>query len=168
MGQSVVGKMGALVVAMLLASFLGPQAVGQSEKKSVPSQEEVVQKLKESLDKGLQEVEAMKNKLEEMTKPLQSVLQGVADRDVLQAISDLLHKSNWPLFWWTQLGVFVLVLLLRSWLVSRASQWHRRLLADLWTSLVYLLLLLVAVPFATIGEPYRKIVKTAWEIYRSM
>lgn len=132
------------------------------------AQDKTVQDLKDSLDKGFQQVEEMKKKLEEMAKPIQNILKGVADQDVLQAINDLFHKSNWPLFWWSQLGAFLLVILLRSWLQSRTTKYFRRLWADLWTTGLYLFLLFVAVPMVTIGEPYRKIAKAAWDIYRAM
>ncbi|MCB0384106.1 MAG: hypothetical protein KDD43_01840 [Bdellovibrionales bacterium] len=159
-----------LFAALILCFCWVGGALAEGEAKSGESskQDKTVQELKDSLDKGFQQVEEMKKKLEEMAIPIQNILKGVADKDVLQAISDLLHKSNWPLFWWSQLGAFLSIILLRSWLISRSTKWFRRLWTDVWTMGLYLFLLFIAVPMVTIGEPYRKITKAAWDIYRAL
>lgn len=130
-----------------------------------PTETDAVQELKKSLNQGIQQVEEVRKKIEEMTKPLQNVLKGVADRDVLVAIDDLLRKSDWRVFWWSQLGMLLGCLLLRAVLLARTFHWARRLWVDVWTTGVLLLGLLVVVPLVTIGEPYRKITKTAWDLY---
>lgn len=128
------------------------------------TREQVVEDLKGSMEKGFQQIDEMKKKFEELSKPVVNILNGVVDRDFLQTISDLFSKSNWRLFWWTQLGAFVFSLILRLWLFRGFQSWYRRLWIDFWTFCLYLTLSLVGVPLLAIGEPYRKLVRSIWLI----
>ncbi|MCB0363308.1 MAG: hypothetical protein KDD35_11325, partial [Bdellovibrionales bacterium] len=101
-------------------------------------QKQVVQEIKDSMERGFQKVEEMKRKFEELSKPVVNILKGVKDSDLLEAIADLFSKTNWIVFWWSQLGAFGLVLVLRLWLFHRPLKWYRRLWIDIWTFLVYL------------------------------
>lgn len=144
-------------------------AIAQTPPQAPPTQQsDPIQELKSSLGQGMQQVEDVRRKLEELAKPIQNILKGVADRDVLQNIDDLLHKSDWRLFWWVQLGALILILALRAVLLARTQHWARRLWIDVWTTAFYLVSLLVLVPMTTIGEPYRKLAKTAWDLYWAM
>ncbi|MBK9039852.1 MAG: hypothetical protein IPL83_11940 [Bdellovibrionales bacterium] len=152
------------IFPFLLATIGSSSVYATEEVPKSTTREQVVEDLKGSMEKGFQQIDEMKKKFEELSKPVVNILNGVVDREFLQAISDLFSKSNWRLFWWTQLGAFAFSLILRLWLMRKLQPWYRRLWVDFWTLCLYLAFSLVGVPLIAIGEPFRKLVKSIWSI----
>ncbi|MBK7844281.1 MAG: hypothetical protein IPJ71_11390 [Bdellovibrionales bacterium] len=152
------------IFLFLLETISSPSVYAAEEVPKPLSREQVVEDLKGSMERGFQQIDEMKKKFEELSKPVVNILNGVADRDFLQTVSDFLLKSNWRLFWWTQLGTFVFYLIFRIWLFRGSQSWYRRLWIDFWTFCLYLALSLVGVPLFAIGEPFRNLVRSIWLI----
>lgn len=143
-------------------SYLGE---GGDSSHAALARDQLVNDLKRSLNEGFLQIQEMRKKLEEITRPAVNILKGISDRDFVQAAADFLNQSNWSLFWWSQATLFFLILLMRLWLTRWPKSWYQRLWLDLWSMSLYLFLLLIAVPLLVLGEPYRRIVKSIWSIY---
>ncbi|MBK8201382.1 MAG: hypothetical protein IPK68_03330 [Bdellovibrionales bacterium] len=89
------------IFLFLLGTISSPSVSAAEEVPKSLTREQVVEDLKGSMERGFQQIDEMKKKFEELSKPVVNILNGVVDRDFLQAIADLVSKSNWRLFWWT-------------------------------------------------------------------
>ena len=110
---------------------------------------------------GAAAISAPFNTLEKwLANPLiQSVLRFFANPALSTAITQIINSPNRSMILYTNLGWFVIFVVFRAWKLSHmaSAHWVRALFFRFWSTLLFVIGAIIAIPSFYLGQPYIKV-----------
>ena len=79
----------------------------------------------------------------------------------------VVHSPNRMMLLYSELGLFVLLLILRAWRYSKCVHWAAKLWVRIWTLGLFWICAIVVVPWVVLGDPYYQVLVGAIDVFSS-